>query len=70
MRKPKTFKRENCDNQLRATITDKFGRKVVLLGKYAFEWHIVLEENGRTIINTYPNGKIARKEFNLLKKKR
>lgn len=64
------YNRDNCDNRLRAIITDKWGRTVALFGKHAFEWEIVLQDNGKTIVRSFPNGRQARKEFNNLKKKR
>lgn len=65
----RVFNKDNCDNRVRAVITDKLGRKVVLLGKHAFEWSIVLETNGKTVITTFPSSKEAKKEFNNYKGK-
>lgn len=64
------FNRENCDNRLRAVITDKYGRTIALFGKHAFEWDIVIESNGTITITSYPNGAAARKEFKKLTRKR
>lgn len=66
----KKYNRDNCDNRLRAVITDKWGRKVALFGKHAFEYEIVLQDKGRTIIRTFKSGREARKEFNTYKRKR
>ena len=66
----KRYHRDNCDNRLRATITDKYGRTISLFGKHAFEWDIAIETNGRITITSYPNGALARKEFNKLIRKR
>lgn len=66
----KRYNRDNCDNRLRAVITDKWGRTVALFGKHAFEWTIVLQDNGRTIVRSFPNGEQARKEFRKFKRKR
>ena len=54
---------DNCDNRLRAVITDKWGRTVALFGKHAFEYEIVLQDNGKTTIRTFKSGREARKEF-------
>ena len=64
------YNRDNCDNRLRAVITDALGRTVSLFGKHAFEWEIVLESNGRTIIRQYPNRKEALKDFNIIKRQK
>ena len=54
----------------RASIKDPYGRKIILLGKYAFNYSIYIEGiTGRVVIETYKNGTIARKRFNELKKK-
>lgn len=64
------YNRNHCDNIVRAVIEDKLGRRVTLLGKHAFEWSIVLESDGRTVITTFPNRREAKKEFNNYKNKR
>lgn len=64
------YHRENCDSRVRATITDKWGRTISLLGKHAFEWSITIEACGRIIIQSYPDGKMARKDFKKLSRKR
>lgn len=64
------YHRENCDSRVRATITDKWGRTISLMGQHAFEWSIVIEANGKMIIQSYPCSKEARKIFNELKKKK
>lgn len=64
------YNRENCDCRLRAVITDKWGRTVALFGKHAFEYQIVLEDNGRTIVTTFNSGREARKVFNTYKRKK
>lgn len=70
MARKHTFHKENCESRVRATITDKWGRTISLLGTHAFEWSIVIEANGKMTIQSYPNGDIARKEFNNYKKKK
>lgn len=66
----RNYNRDNCDSRLRAIITDKWGRTVVLLGKHAFEWEIVIQDNGKIIARTFKSGREARKEFNNYKRKR
>lgn len=70
MRKKHTYHKENCDSKLRATITDKWGRTISLLGTHAFEWSIAIETCGRITIQSYPNGKAAREQFKVLSRKR
>lgn len=70
MARKHNFHRENCDSKVRATITDKWGRTISLLGTHAFEWSIVIEACGKMTIQSYPNGSIARREFNNYKKKK
>lgn len=67
---PRKYHKENCDSRVRATITDKWGRTISLMGKHAFEWVIVIESNGRITMQSYPSGKEARKEFQQYKKKK
>lgn len=70
MTRKRHFHRENCDSRVRATITDKWGRTISLLGTHAFEWEIVIESNGKITVQSFTNGDKARKEFKELKKKR
>lgn len=70
MARKHNFHRENCDSRVRATITDKWGRTISLLGTHAFEWSIIIEACGKITISQYTDGKTARKEFKELKKKR
>ena len=70
MARKKQYHRENCDSRVRATITDKWGRTISLLGTHAFEWSIVIESQGRITIQSFHNGDIARKEFKNYKKKK
>lgn len=66
----RNYNRDNCDSRLRAIITDKWGRTVALFGKHAFEWEIVLQDNGKTIVRSFKSGREARKEFNNYKRER
>lgn len=63
MARKNVYHRENCDCFIRNIIIDIYGRKVVLSGQHAFEWSITIYTEERIIKTTYPNGKIARKEF-------
>lgn len=60
----KRYRRNNCDAQVRAQIKDKWGRTITLLGRYAFEWSIVIEANGKLTIQSFSKGEEARKEYN------
>lgn len=64
MSKRKQYHKSNCDNTVRAIVTDALGRKVILVGKHAFEWSIILEKEGRLVITTFPNRKQAVDTFN------
>lgn len=67
----KKFNRNNCTSCVRAVITDKWGRKITLLGQHAFNWEIAITGcTGDIVIKSYPNGNEARKAFQELKKKR
>lgn len=44
MNKRRQYHKSNCDSTVRATVTDALGRKVILVGKHAFEWSIILEK--------------------------
>ena len=70
MARKKQYHRENCESKIRATITDKWGRTISLLGTHAFEWSIAIESCGKITIQPFTNGKDARKEFNNYKKKK
>lgn len=64
MNKRRQYHKSNCDSIVRATVTDALGRKVILVGKHAFEWSIILEKEGRLVITTFPNRKQAVDTFN------
>ena len=54
MNKRRQYHKSNCDSTVRAIVTDPLGRKVILVGKHAFEWSIILEKEGRLVITTFP----------------
>lgn len=58
-----TFHQEKCISSVRAVIKDSCGNRISLVGKHAFQWSIVRESDGRIIITTFPNRKLATKEF-------
>lgn len=64
MNKRRQYHKSNCDSIVRATVTDVLGRKVILVGKHAFEWSIILEKEGRLVITTFPNREQAVDTFN------
>ena len=64
------FNRDNCDCFVRDVITDIYERTIVLSGQHAFEWSISICTKTSIYTTHYPNGNIARKEFNKLKRKR
>lgn len=64
MNRKRNYHKSNCDSTVRAIVTDALGRKVVLVGKHAFEWSILLEEEGRLVMTTFPNRKKAVDTFN------
>lgn len=64
MNKRRQYHKSNCDSIVRATVTDALGRKVILVGKHAFEWSIILEKEGRLVITTFPNREQAVDTFN------
>ena len=59
------YHKSNCDATVRAIVEDALGRKVILVGKHAFEWSIILEKEGKLVITTFPNREKAVDTFNL-----
>lgn len=64
------YHKSNCDATVRAIVEDALGRKVILVGKHAFEWSIILEKEGKLVITTFPNRKQAVDMFNNKYKKK
>ena len=58
------YHKSNCDATVRAIVEDALGRKVILVGKHAFEWSIILEKEGKLVITTFPNREKAVDTFN------
>lgn len=60
----KKFNRANCTGAVRNVAIDKFGRKVIVTGTYAFEWSITIEDcYCGTTTTTYKSGAAARAAF-------
>lgn len=66
MSKKHTIHPENCRNRVRETVTF-CGMTITLSGKYAYEWSIMKECNGKITVTVYPDRVSARKEFNKYK---
>lgn len=66
MSKKHTIHPENCRNRIRETVTF-CGMTITLSGKYAYEWSIMKECNGKITVTVYPDRVSARKEFNKYK---
>ena len=64
------YNKNNCDCFVRDIITDIYQRTIVLSGQYAHEYTISICTKTSIYTQKYPNGYIARKEFNKLKRKR
>lgn len=68
MKRKYKFHKENCNSTVRASI--KSGNTTItLVGKHAFEWSIIREEDGKVIITTFPKREKAIDEFNRYKSK-
>ena len=66
MSKKHTIHPENCRNRVRETVTF-CGMTITLSGKYAYEWSIMKECNGKITVTVYPDRVSARKGFNKYK---
>ena len=66
----KRFKEESCTALVRALFVDAYGRKVIVMGKWAFEYSVYIEHIDRSIERIpFPSGKKCRKYLQELKKK-
>ena len=66
----KRFKEESCTALVRASFVDAYGRKVTVMGKWAFEYSVYIEHIDRSIERIpFPDGKKCRKYLQELKKK-
>lgn len=61
----KKFKKENCSSKVRVMKTkDCFGFEMTLVGKHAYEWEIIIEEDSKTKTIRFSNRIKAVEEFN------
>jgi hypothetical protein len=51
------YHRDNCDCFIRETVTDIYGRTIILGGKHAFEYSITIVTKYSMTTTRYPNGK-------------
>jgi hypothetical protein len=59
--------RNNCKNQIRKIYTNKFGEQISLVGRYSFEWSVIVtDHNSKTKIKTFASRKEAVEEFNMI----
>lgn len=66
----KIYNKKNCVGLIRAQFIDKWGRKIILTGVFAFDWQIhIIGITGRTSIEHFDKGADARRRFYELKKK-
>lgn len=61
--------RNNCKNQIRKIYTNKFGEQISLVGRYSFEWSVIITDHvNKTKIRTFSSREEALKEFNMIVK--
>lgn len=64
------FKKENCSNKIRSnTFINKFGDKLTLVGRHAYEWQIIIQPTNSSITKCliFREGrKAAQKEYKKL----
>lgn len=62
------YHKENCDACVREVFTDKYGRRIIVTGQFAFSWsiHIIVDKTITTF--TYQSGKEARAQIRILKR--
>ena len=66
-----TYNQANCTGQIRGQFIDKYGRRITILGQFAFSYTIEISSPPvSTIIERYDNGRKARARFQQLKLKR
>jgi hypothetical protein len=70
MKRTHTFHKENCNNNIRNSITDILGRTVVLSGIHAFEWKITIISGTCMTTQEFNGRKEATKEFNKFKRRK
>ena len=58
------YHKSNCDATVRAIVEDALERKVILVGKHAYEWYIISDKEGKLVITNFPNREKAVDTFN------
>jgi hypothetical protein len=59
--------RGNCKNTIRKIYTNKYGEQISLVGRYSFEWSVIVtDHNSKTKIKTFASRKEAVEEFNMI----
>lgn len=66
----KTYNQANCTGQIRGQFIDKYGRRITILGQFAFSYTIEISSPVSIITERYDNGRKARARFQQLKLKR
>lgn len=61
------YDRNKCDNKLRKQTIDEMNRTILLIGRHAFEYKIIISCKCRQTIITYKDRKSAYKAFNSMK---
>ena len=64
------YNQANCTGQIRGQFIDKYGRRITILGQFAFSYAIEISSPVSTIIERFDNGRKARARFQQLKLKR
>lgn len=62
----KNYKKENCQVLLRKAAITFTGKAISLIGRHAFEWTIVVEDETKVTITIYKNRTSALKEYSRL----
>ena len=60
------YKRENCQVLLRKTAITFTGKVICLIGRHAFEWTIIIEDETKITKTVYKDRVTALKEYNRL----
>ena len=64
------FHKESCTALVRKVFTDAYGRKITIMGKWAFEYSVYIEHIDSTVERiSFENGRLAREFAETLKKR-
>ena len=68
----KRYNKRNCQDCVRGSFVDKYGRRITIMGIHAHEYtiYITVDFVSAVTVESYPSGQSARKRFNELKRKR